>query len=60
VEAEMARKRVIELKAEYDRRQKQDIKSKHLNERVQIEQAHLTEFTQFNEFWDEKMNQFNI
>ena len=58
VEAEMAKKRIKELKEKDDFGKKHQIKSKHVNEKSQLEEAHLNEFNQFNEFWDRKMEEF--
>lgn len=54
----MAKKRIKELKEKDDLEKKNMIKSKHANERMQLEEAHLNEFNQFNEFWDRKMEEF--
>lgn len=34
------------------------MKDRHTSERQEIEKAHLDEFNQFNEFWDQKMAEF--
>ena len=44
VEADMAKKRVAELKTELERKKKEDLKNKHMNEKVGVERAHLDEF----------------
>lgn len=54
----MAKKRVKELKEKDDFSRKNQIKSKHISEKMQLEDAHLNEFNQFNEFWDRKMQEF--
>jgi hypothetical protein len=59
VEAEMAKNRVAELKRQYEAYRKEDVRSKHAGEKQQIEEAHLAEFNQFNDFWDKKMMEFN-
>lgn len=59
VEAEMAKNRINELKQQYESNRRNDLKGKHTNEKLAIEEAHLQEFNQFNEFWDKKMIEFN-
>ena len=59
VEAEMAKKRIKELKEKDDQGKKSQLKQKHSTEKMQLEEAHLNEFNQFNEFWDRKMEEFN-
>ncbi|EGR33479.1 hypothetical protein IMG5_051570, partial [Ichthyophthirius multifiliis] len=59
IEAEQARNKVKQLKLDLEKRRKEEIKNKHINEKLGIEKAHLEEFNQFNAFWDQKMNEFN-
>ncbi|EGR28522.1 hypothetical protein IMG5_173780 [Ichthyophthirius multifiliis] len=59
VEAELAKRRLQELKLEFERRSKDETKQRHLNEKQEIEKAHLNEYNEFNEFWDRKMLEFN-
>ncbi|KAM3134506.1 hypothetical protein pb186bvf_013320 [Paramecium bursaria] len=59
IEAEQAKKRLGELKKELDSKNKGDVKDRHISERQEIEKAHLDEFNQFNEFWDQKMAEFD-
>lgn len=54
----MAKKRIKELKEKEDQEKKTQIKQKHAGEKMQLEEAHLNEFNQFNEFWDHKMEEF--
>ncbi len=39
---------------------KQIFKNKKLLQRNEIEKAHLAEFNEFNEFWDQKMREYDI
>jgi len=59
VEAEMSKKRVTELKADLERHRREELKSRHINEKLEVERAHLEEFNKFNEFWDGKMAEFD-
>lgn len=54
----MARKRIQDLREKDDKTRVLHVKSRHQGERSQLEEAHLNEFTQFNEFWDKKMEEF--
>ena len=36
----------------------EDLKSRHLSMKLEVEQAHLEEFNGFNESWDNKMKAF--
>ncbi|KAL4460358.1 hypothetical protein ABPG74_000109 [Tetrahymena malaccensis] len=58
VEAELAKNKVRELKEELARKKKDEIRIRHLNEKQDVEKAHLEEFNQFNQFWDQKMLEF--
>ncbi|EGR29465.1 oxygen-independent coproporphyrinogen iii family protein, putative [Ichthyophthirius multifiliis] len=59
VEAELAKRRLQELKVEFEKRSKDEMKQRHYNEKSEIEKAHLNEYNEFNEFWDKKMQEFN-
>ena len=39
-------------------KQMEDLKSRHLSMKLEVEQAHLEEFNGFNRTWDEKMKTF--
>ncbi|KAL4507183.1 hypothetical protein ABPG72_001976 [Tetrahymena utriculariae] len=58
VEADLAKNKVRELKEELARKKKDEIRIRHLNEKQDVEKAHLEEFNQFNQFWDQKMLEF--
>ncbi|CAD8100759.1 unnamed protein product [Paramecium primaurelia] len=59
LEADQAKKRLGELKKDLDQKNKIEVKDRHTNEKQEIEKAHLEEFNQFNEFWDQKMAEFD-
>ncbi|CAD8127137.1 unnamed protein product [Paramecium sonneborni] len=59
LEADQAKKRLGELKKDLDSKNKYEVKDRHTNEKQEIEKAHLEEFNQFNEFWDQKMVEFD-
>ncbi|CAD8074545.1 unnamed protein product [Paramecium primaurelia] len=59
LEADQAKKRLAELKKELDIKNKGDVKDRHCSEKQEIEKAHLEEFNQFNQFWDQKMIEFD-
>ncbi|CAD8196390.1 unnamed protein product [Paramecium pentaurelia] len=59
LEADQAKKRLGELKKDLDSKNKIEVKDRHTNEKQEIEKAHLEEFNQFNEFWDQKMAEFD-
>lgn len=59
VEADLAKAKINELKNELDKKRKNDIKNRHLQEKMGVDQAHLDEFNKFNEFWDKKMSEFD-
>eukprot|EP01017_Pseudomicrothorax_dubius_P038211 TRINITY_DN5696_c0_g1_i3.p1 TRINITY_DN5696_c0_g1~~TRINITY_DN5696_c0_g1_i3.p1 ORF type:complete len:257 (-),score=97.21 TRINITY_DN5696_c0_g1_i3:129-899(-) len=59
VEAQTALMKIEELKNEASKRRKEQMRARHLNEKLEIEEAHLAEFNQFNDFWDKKMQEFN-
>lgn len=58
VEAEMAKNRIDELKVQEEQKRKDALRLKQQQERLEIEEAHLMEFNQFNENWDKRMNEF--
>ena len=58
-EADITKERVNELRRQYERQQFQEMKQRHKDERTQIEQQHMEEFGRFNQFWDQKMKQYD-
>eukprot|EP01029_Cantina_marsupialis_P028437 TRINITY_DN776172_c0_g1_i1.p1 TRINITY_DN776172_c0_g1~~TRINITY_DN776172_c0_g1_i1.p1 ORF type:complete len:236 (+),score=64.87 TRINITY_DN776172_c0_g1_i1:51-758(+) len=58
VEAEIAKNRLEELKLHEENRKREIVKSRHIAERLGVEEAHMLEFQQFNEIWDQKMEEY--
>ena len=56
--AEMAKKRIEELKEQEHNKHKESMMLKHQNERLEIEEAHLQEYDNFNQMWDQKQKEF--
>lgn len=54
----MAKNRIAELKEQQHAKEIEDLKSRQLSMKLEIEQAHLEEFNNFNKEWDEKMRSF--
>merc|ERR1712000_116849 len=57
-EAELAKQRLIELRAQETQRKRDNLRSKQLSERLEVEEAHLLEFNQFNQAWDARQQQY--
>mmetsp|Transcript_44684 Transcript_44684/g.52354 ORF Transcript_44684/g.52354 Transcript_44684/m.52354 type:complete len:260 (+) Transcript_44684:267-1046(+) len=57
VEAEIAKKRLEELKSHEENRRKEAMKARQIAERLGVEEAHMLEFQQFNTKWDGAMNE---
>eukprot|EP00825_Cyclidium_porcatum_P039713 TRINITY_DN4882_c0_g1_i1.p1 TRINITY_DN4882_c0_g1~~TRINITY_DN4882_c0_g1_i1.p1 ORF type:complete len:319 (-),score=88.16 TRINITY_DN4882_c0_g1_i1:372-1328(-) len=58
VEAEITKRRLKELKIQLESSNKKEMKDRHFSERNEVEKAHLSEFNEFNQFWDQKMKEF--
>lgn len=58
VEAEIAKNRLEELKLHEENRRREALRSRHIAERLGVEEAHMLEFQQFNIVWDRKMAEF--
>ena len=59
VEAEIAKNRLIELRAHEDSRQREFMKARHISEKLGVEEAHMLEFRQFNAQWDKKLQDYD-
>ena len=59
VEAEIAKNRLIELRAHEDSRQREFMKARHISEKLGVEEAHMLEFRQFNAQWDKKLQEYD-
>lgn len=60
VEAEVARKRLDELKAHEEARRREALRARQLAEVLAVEEAHMLEFQQFNAMWDAKMQTYEV
>lgn len=60
VEAEMAKNRIKELKAQLKAREAQELENRHNADLAELEESHIQEFNNFNEEWDKRMNQFQV
>jgi len=58
IEADVAKNRIQELRQQQEIKQMEDLKSKHLSLKLEVEQAHMEEFNGFNQAWDQRMNEF--
>lgn len=59
VEAEIAKNRLIELRAHEDSRQREFMKARHISEKLGVEEAHMLEFRQFNAQWDNTLQDYD-
>merc|ERR1712072_965828 len=60
VEAEIAKKRLDELREHEENRQREQMRSRQITERLGVEEAHMMEFQQSNAIWDKKMEEFEM
>lgn len=60
VEAEMAHNRIKELKEQLKQREENELQYRHQNDLYELEETHITEFNNFNEEWDKRMNEFQV
>ena len=58
VEAEIARKRLEELKQHEEGRRREMLRTRQMAEVLSVEEAHVLEFQEFNKFQDAKMSEF--
>lgn len=58
MEADIARKRIDELKGHEEARRKEAMRARQLAEVLAVEEAHMMEFQQFNAMWDAKMQAY--
>jgi hypothetical protein len=58
MEADIARKRMDELKGHEEARRKEAMRARQLAEVLAVEEAHMMEFQQFNAMWDAKMQAY--
>jgi hypothetical protein len=60
VEAEIARKRLDELRGHEESRRREALRARQLGEALAVEEAHMMEFQQFNALQDAKMAAFEM
>lgn len=60
VEAEVAGKRLDELRAHEEARRREALRARQLAEVLAVEEAHMLEFQQFNAMWDAKMQTYEV
>lgn len=58
MEADMAKKRLTQMRQELDKQKKGEMLYKHESEKNEVEVAHVEEMTEFNKYWDEKMLEY--
>ena len=58
MEADIARKRMDELKGHEEARRKEAMRARQLAEVLAVEEGHMLEFQQFNAMWDAKMQAY--
>lgn len=58
-DAEEAQTRLTELKDDQKKRKVDMVRTRHISERLDVEEAHMREFQQFNDRWNEKMREFD-
>lgn len=58
VEAEIARTRLHELQLHEANRKREAQRSRQIAERLGVEEAHMLEYSQFNNVWDRKMEEY--
>jgi len=57
-EADLAKKRLEELRSHEESRRREELRSQQLAERLGVEEAHMKELQEFNEIWDRKVAEF--
>ena len=58
IEADIAKKRLEELREHEDNRREESLRSRQVAQRLGIEEAHMLEFQQFNAMWDRTMKEY--
>ena len=58
MEADVAKKRLEELRRHEEERRDENLRSRQVAQRLGIEEAHMLEFQQFNEMWDRTMHEY--
>lgn len=58
IEADVAKKRLEELRQHEENRRKEGLRSRQIAQRLGVEEAHMLEFQQFNTMWDLKTTEY--
>ena len=58
IEADIAKKRLEELRQHEENRRQEGMRSRQIAQRLGVEEAHMLEFQQFNSMWDHKMKEY--
>ena len=58
IEADIAKKRLEELRQHEESRRQEGLRSRQIAQRLGVEEAHMLEFQQFNSMWDNKMKEY--
>jgi hypothetical protein len=57
LEADIAKQRLDELRAHEEHRREETLRSRQVAQRLGVEEAHMFEFGQFNQMWDQTMSE---
>jgi len=57
-EAELADSRLLQLSVHEQNRRKEEERSEQLAQRLAVDEAHMLELSEFNEIWDQKVEEF--
>lgn len=60
IEADIAAKRLKELKQHEENRKQEGLRSTQISQRLAIEESHMIEFQEFNSMWDSKMKEYEL
>jgi len=58
IEADVAKKRLEELRQHEENRRQEGLRSRQIAQRLGVEEAHMLEFQQFNAAWDRKTKEY--
>eukprot|EP00929_Paragymnodinium_shiwhaense_P058463 TRINITY_DN29275_c0_g1_i1.p1 TRINITY_DN29275_c0_g1~~TRINITY_DN29275_c0_g1_i1.p1 ORF type:complete len:314 (-),score=99.24 TRINITY_DN29275_c0_g1_i1:204-1145(-) len=57
-QAQLAKIRIEQLRSHEEERRREELRSQHLADRLNVEEAHMKQLQEFNQFWDSKAAQF--
>ena len=58
MDAELAKKKLAQMKLQLERQRKDDIFARHDSEKREFHAAHIEEMGEFNKYWDERMIEY--